>query len=54
MLLIAGAARGDRVRRRLGTLYERLDAEKKQPRSVPVAAGCLVAAAGALTLALRA
>jgi len=51
LLLIAGAARGERVRRRLGTLYERLGAEKKQPRSVPIAAGYLIAAAGVLTIA---
>ncbi|MEV6492704.1 GAP family protein, partial [Actinoplanes sp. NPDC051633] len=51
LLLIAGAARGDRVRRRLGSLYERLGAEKKQPRSVPIAAGYLVAAAGVFTIA---
>ncbi|GAA3959988.1 hypothetical protein [Actinoplanes auranticolor] len=42
LLIIAGVARGDRVRRRLGTLYERLGAEKKQPRSVPIAAGYLI------------
>ena len=54
VLLIGGAARGDRVRRRLGTLYERLGAEKKQPRSVPIAAGYLVAAAGVLTIAVLA
>jgi cytochrome c biogenesis protein CcdA len=51
LLLLAGAARGDRVRRRLGTVYERLGAEKKQPRSVPIATGYLVAAAGVLTIA---
>jgi cytochrome c biogenesis protein CcdA len=54
LLLIAGATRGDRVRRRLGTLYERLGAEKKQPRSVPIAVGYLVAAAGVLTIAVLA
>lgn len=54
LLLIAGAARGDRVRRRLGTLYERLGAEKKQPHSVPIAAGYLIAAAGVLTIAVLA
>ena len=54
LLLIAGATRGDRVRRRLGSLYERLGAEKKQPRSVPIAAGYLVAAAIVLTIAVRA
>lgn len=54
LLLIAGAARGDRVRRRLGSLYERLGAEKKQPRSVPITVGYLVASAGVLTIALPA
>ena len=54
LLLIAGATRGDRVRRRLGTLYERLGAEKKQPRSVPIAVGYLVVAAGVLTVAVLA
>ncbi|GAB7037273.1 MULTISPECIES: GAP family protein [Catenuloplanes] len=54
LLLIAGAVRGDRVRRRLGGLYERLGTEKKQPRSVPVAAGYLVAAAGVLSVAVLA
>ncbi len=54
LLLIAGAARGDRVRRRLGGLYERLGAEKKQPRSVPIAVGYLAAAAGVLTVAVLA
>jgi hypothetical protein len=54
LLLIAGAARGDRVRRRLGRLYERLGAEKKQPRSMLVAAGYLAAAAAVLTLAVLA
>lgn len=54
LLLIAGAARGDRVRRRLGALYERLGAEKKQPRSAPIAVGHLVVAAGVLTVAVLA
>lgn len=54
LLLIAGAARGERVRRRLGTLYKRLGAEKKQPRSVPIAVGYLIAAAGVLTIAVPA
>jgi Sap, sulfolipid-1-addressing protein len=54
LLLIAGAARGERVRRRLGNLYERLGAEKKQPRSVLIAAGYLAAAAGVLTIAVLA
>ncbi|WP_250003563.1 GAP family protein [Actinoplanes sp. M2I2] len=54
LLLLAGAARGDRVRRRLGVLYERLGAEKKQPRSVPIAAGHLVVAAGVLAVAVLA
>jgi hypothetical protein len=54
LLLVAGAARGDGVRRRLGTLYERLGAEKKQPRSVPIAAGYLIAAAGVLVIAVLA
>lgn len=52
LLLLAGAARGDRVRRRLGSLYECLGAEKNQPRSVFIAAGYLVAAAGLLTIAV--
>ena len=54
LLLIAGVTRGDRVRRRLGTLYERLGAEKKQPRSVPIAAGYLVAAAAVLIIGVSA
>ncbi|MEV4277649.1 GAP family protein [Actinoplanes xinjiangensis] len=54
LLLIAGATRGDRIRHRLGNLYERLGAEKKQPRSVPIAAGYLIAAAGVLTIAVLA
>jgi hypothetical protein len=54
LLLIAGATRGDRVRRRLGGLYERLGAEKKQPRSVPIAAGYLAVAAGVLAIAVLA
>ncbi|GAA0807403.1 GAP family protein [Spirilliplanes yamanashiensis] len=54
LLLVAGAARGDRVRRRLGRLYERLGAEKKQPRSVPLAAGYLAAAGAVLTVAVLA
>ena len=54
LLLVAGATRGDRVRQRLGALYERLGAEKKQPRSVPVAVGHLIAAAGVLTIAVLA
>jgi hypothetical protein len=54
LLLIAGATRGDRVRRRLGNLYERLGAEKKQPRSVALAVGYLVAAARVLTIAILA
>ncbi len=52
LLLVAGAAHGERVRRRLDTLYERLGSEKKQPRSVPVAVGYLIAAAGVLTIAV--
>jgi cytochrome c biogenesis protein CcdA len=52
LLLIAGATRGDRVRRRLGGLYERLGAEKKQPRSVPIAVGYLAAAVGVLAIAV--
>jgi cytochrome c biogenesis protein CcdA len=51
VLLVAGTAYGDRIRRRLGGVYDRLGAEKKQPRSVPVAAGCVLAAAGLLTFA---
>ena len=54
LLLIAGIARGDRVRRRLSALYERLGAEKKQPRSVLIAVGYLVVAAGVLTIAVLA
>jgi hypothetical protein len=54
LLLIAGVARGDRVRRRLGNLYERLGAEKEQPRNVPIAAGYLVVAAGVMTIAVLA
>jgi hypothetical protein len=54
LLLVAGAARGERVRRRLGRLYERLGAEKKQPRNVPLAVGYLVVAAGVLTIAVLA
>jgi cytochrome c biogenesis protein CcdA len=54
LLLIAGAARGDRVRRRLGALYERLGAEKKQPRSVSIAVGHLAAASVVLTVAVLA
>jgi Sap, sulfolipid-1-addressing protein len=54
LLLIAGAVRGERVRRRLGSLYERLGAEKKQPRSVPIAAGYLAAAAGVFAIAVLA
>ncbi len=52
LLLVAGIVRGDRVRRRLGELYERLGAEKKQPRSVLIAVGYLVAAAGVLTVGI--
>ncbi|MET7438783.1 GAP family protein [Streptomyces sp. NPDC005496] len=43
LLLIAGATHGDRVRRRLGSLYERLGTEKKQPRNVLVAVAFAVA-----------
>jgi hypothetical protein len=50
LLLIAGATRGDRVRR-LGTLYERLGAQKQQPRNVFIATGYLVGAAGVFTVA---
>ncbi|WP_250037552.1 GAP family protein [Paractinoplanes maris] len=51
LLLIAGATRGDRVRRRLGRLYEQLGAERKMPRSVPIAVAYLTAAAGVITIA---
>jgi cytochrome c biogenesis protein CcdA len=51
VLLVAGAAYGDRVRRRLGGVYDRLGARRPQPRSLPAAAACLLAAAGVLTLA---
>lgn len=54
LLLIAGVTHGDRVRRRLGNLYERLGAEKEQPRSVAIAAGYLLAAAGVLAIAISA
>ena len=54
LLLIAGITRGDRVRRRLSAIYERLGAEKKQPRSVFIAVGYLVVAAGVLTIAVLA
>jgi cytochrome c biogenesis protein CcdA len=54
LLLIAGAAHGDRVRRRLSRLYERLGAEKHQPRRVPVAVGYLAAATGVLAIAVSA
>jgi cytochrome c biogenesis protein CcdA len=53
VLLGAGAAYGDRVRRRLGGVYERLGAEKHLPRSLPAAAGWLLAAAALLVLAYR-
>jgi hypothetical protein len=45
LLLLVGLAHGERVRRRLGSVYERLGAEKKQPRSLAIA-GCYLAAAG--------
>ena len=54
LLLIAGITRGDRVRRRLSALYERLGAEKKQPRNVLIAVSYLVVAAGVLTMAVLA
>ncbi|OLR92611.1 GAP family protein [Actinokineospora bangkokensis] len=54
LLLIAGAASGDKVRRRLATLYQRLGGEKRQARSVPIAAGYLLAAAGVFTIAVLA
>ncbi|MFD6418676.1 GAP family protein [Streptomyces sp. NPDC060194] len=54
LLLAAGATHGDRVRRRLGSLYARLGAEKEQPRSVPIALGHLVVAAGVAAIAVAA
>jgi len=51
---VALAVTGLRARIRLGTLYERLGGERKQPRSVPIAAGYLVAAADVLTVAVLA
>jgi hypothetical protein len=52
VLLVAGVARGDRVRRRLGSLYERLGAQKHQPRSVPAVVAYLAAAGGVLSIAV--
>ncbi len=39
------------LRRCLSSLYERLGAEKKQPRNAPIAVGHLAAAAGVLAIA---
>ncbi len=53
MLLLAfGAVHGERVRRRLRGVYERLGAERKQPRSVLIAVGYLAAAGGVLAIAV--
>ncbi len=51
ILLAAGAARGDRVRRRLRGVYDRLGAEKPQPPSWSVSLGYLAAAGAVLALA---
>ncbi|MGN9809346.1 GAP family protein [Micromonospora sp. BQ11] len=50
LLLLAGAVRGDRVRTRLETVYQRLGAARERPRSLPVAAAYL--AAGGLVFTL--
>lgn len=50
LLLIAGAARGDRVRRRLHGVYQRLGAAREQPRNLLGATAYLTGAGLVLTV----
>ncbi len=51
LLLLAGAMRRDRVRKRLHHVYQRLGAAKEQPRNLPVAIVYLTAAGLVFALA---
>jgi cytochrome c biogenesis protein CcdA len=52
LLLLLGAVRGDRVRRRLGRFYDRIGRARTVLRSVPVAVLLSTAAAGVASFAL--
>ncbi|HXV91681.1 MAG TPA: GAP family protein, partial [Pseudonocardia sp.] len=54
LLVAAGAAGGDRVRRRLDPLYRRFGTERDVPRNVPVALGLAALAAGVAGVAVAA
>ncbi|MGY1732066.1 GAP family protein [Geodermatophilus sp. SYSU D01045] len=52
VLLVLGAFHGERVRRRLGALYERIGTPRTVPRSIPAALGLVGLAAGVTALAV--
>ena len=54
VLLVLGTLHGDRVRRRLGRVYDRIGRERTVPRSLPVATLLALLAAGAASVAVTA
>ena len=54
VLLVLGTLHGERVRRRLARVYDRIGRERTVPRSLPVAAGLALLAAGAAAVAATA
>ena len=53
VLLVAGTVHGDRVRRRLQRVYDRIGRSRLVPRSFPAALGLLVLAGAVALLAAR-
>ena len=54
VLLLLGTLHGERVRRRLGRVYDRIGRERTVSRSLPAAAGLALLAAGAAAVAATA
>jgi len=54
VLLLLGTLHGDRVRRRLARVYDRIGRERTVPRSLPIAAGLVLLSVGAAAVAATA
>ena len=54
VLLLLGTVHGERVRRRLARVYDRIGRERTVPRSLPVAAGLALLAVAAAAVAVTA
>ena len=54
VLLLLGLLHGERVRRRVGGVYDRIGRERTVPRSLAAAAGLAVLAVGAAVVAATA